>query len=103
MLIETPPEPSTPSIKPGTPAPYAAGAVVPITYVDVKIGADVGVAQATASDNRVHFGDPYSLPMWWAAYASCAQARKGRFESPEFEGLLGQIDELMASKRALAA
>ena len=37
---------------------YAAGLVVPITYVDVEIGANVGFAQATASDDRVHFGDP---------------------------------------------
>jgi hypothetical protein len=44
-------------------ARYAAGAVIPITYVDVRIGVNIGFAQATASDNRVHFGDPYLIPV----------------------------------------
>ena len=44
-------------------ARYAAGAVIPVTYVDVKIDANIGFAQASASDNRVHFGDPYLIPV----------------------------------------
>ncbi len=74
-------------------ARYGLGAVIPITYVDIRLAASAGSAQVATSDSRLSFGDPYLIPvsLFW---------NFGRFHINFYEGVVAPVGSYNSSRLA---
>ncbi|MCZ6860242.1 MAG: transporter [Alphaproteobacteria bacterium] len=74
-------------------AKYGLGAVIPITYVDIGLAASAANAQASTSDSRFGFGDPYLIPvsLFW---------NFGRFHINFYEGIAAPIGSYDSTRLA---